>query len=37
MEKMRFETPNGTAANIEKLADLFPAAASDGKVNFVDG
>ena len=34
MTKPRFETPNLTAANIAKLAELFPAAVSEGKVNF---
>ena len=34
MDKMRFETSDVTALNIEKLAEFFPAAVSDGKVNF---
>ena len=34
MNKPKFETPNLTAANIAKLAELFPAAVSEGKVNF---
>jgi adenine-specific DNA-methyltransferase len=33
-EKMKFETPDGNAANVAKIAELFPAAVSDGKVNF---
>lgn len=34
MEKMKFETPDGNALNIAKIAELFPAAVSEGKVNF---
>jgi hypothetical protein len=34
MDKMKFETPDGTAINIEKIAELFPAAVTGGKVNF---
>ena len=34
MEKMKFETPDGNAVNITKIAELFPAAVSEGKVNF---
>jgi adenine-specific DNA-methyltransferase len=35
MDKMNFETPDGNAANIAKIAELFPAAVSDeGKINF---
>ena len=33
MEKLRFETPNLTAENITKLAELFPGVVADGKVN----
>lgn len=32
--KLRFETPDGNAANVQKIAELFPAAVSEGKVNF---
>ena len=34
MTKPRFESSDLTAVNIEKLAELFPAAVSEGKVNF---
>lgn len=34
MDKMKFETSNLTAANIEKLAKLFPEVVAEGKVNF---
>jgi adenine-specific DNA-methyltransferase len=34
MNKPKFETPDGNAANVEKIAALFPAAVSEGKVNF---
>jgi predicted Zn-ribbon and HTH transcriptional regulator len=34
MDRMKFETPDGASANIAKLAELFPAAVSEGKVNF---
>ena len=33
-DKPKFETPSLTAANITKLTELFPAAVSEGKVNF---
>jgi len=33
MEKMKFETSNLTAANIAKLAELFPGVVVEGKVN----
>jgi adenine-specific DNA-methyltransferase len=32
--KMKFETSDGTVANIAKLAELFPSAVTEGKVNF---
>jgi adenine-specific DNA-methyltransferase len=32
--KMKFETQNLTAANVAKIAELFPGAVSEGKVNF---
>ena len=31
---MIFETPDGNASNVEKIAELFPIAVSEGKVNF---
>jgi adenine-specific DNA-methyltransferase len=34
MNKPRFDTQGLVATNIEKLAELFPAAVSEGKVNF---
>lgn len=34
MNKMRMETPDLTAANIQKLAELFPGVVAEGKVNF---
>lgn len=34
MDKMKFETLDGNTANIEKIAELFPAAVSEGRVNF---
>ncbi|SHI97111.1 adenine-specific DNA-methyltransferase [Geosporobacter subterraneus DSM 17957] len=34
MDKMRFESANLTAANIEKIAELFPGVVTEGKVNF---
>ncbi|MDR2790895.1 MAG: site-specific DNA-methyltransferase [Campylobacteraceae bacterium] len=33
-DKMKFETPNLTAENAAKIAELFPAAVAEGKVNF---
>ncbi|MDR1740374.1 MAG: site-specific DNA-methyltransferase [Synergistaceae bacterium] len=33
MDKMRFETPNLTAENAARLAELFPGAVTEGKVN----
>ncbi|MCL1875333.1 MAG: site-specific DNA-methyltransferase [Synergistaceae bacterium] len=33
MNKPKFETPDLTAANITKLAELFPGVVADGKVN----
>lgn len=33
MSKMKFETPNLTAANLAKLAELFPGVVAEGKVN----
>jgi len=32
-DKMKFESPDLTAANIAKLAELFPGVVADGKVN----
>lgn len=32
-DKMKFETPNLTAENIKKLAELFPGVVAEGKVN----
>ena len=34
MAKPRFESPNLTAENIAKLAELFPGVVTEGKVNF---
>jgi len=34
MDKMRFESPDITAANVEKIAALFPGIVTEGKVNF---
>ncbi|TEB08352.1 putative methyltransferase [Pelotomaculum schinkii] len=34
MDKMRFESANLTAANIDKIAELFPGVVTEGKVNF---
>jgi adenine-specific DNA-methyltransferase len=34
MDKLRFESSNLTKSNIEKIADLFPAAMTEGKINF---
>lgn len=33
MDKMKFETPNLTAENLKKLAELFPGVVTEGKVN----
>ena len=33
MDKMKFETPNLTAENVAKIAELFPGVVTDGKVN----
>lgn len=33
-DKMKFETQNLTAENVAKIAELFPGAVSEGKVNF---
>lgn len=33
MDKMKFETPNLTAENVAKLAELFPGIVAEGKVN----
>lgn len=33
-DKMKFESANLTATNIDKIAELFPAAVTEGKVNF---
>jgi adenine-specific DNA-methyltransferase len=32
--KMKFETPNLTAENVAKIAELFPGVVTEGKVNF---
>ena len=34
MNKPRFETPNLTAENVAKIAELFPGVVTEGKVNF---
>lgn len=34
MDKMKFETPNLTAENVAKIAELFPGVVTEGKVNF---
>jgi adenine-specific DNA-methyltransferase len=34
MDKMKFETPNLTANNVAKIAELFPGVVTEGKVNF---
>lgn len=34
MDKMKFETPNLTAENVAKIAQLFPGVVTEGKVNF---
>ena len=34
MDKMRFESPDMTATNIEKIAAIFTGVVTDGKVNF---
>ena len=34
MDKMKFETPNLTAKNLAKIAELFPGVVTEGKVNF---
>jgi len=33
-EKMKFETPNLTAENVAKIAQIFPGVVTEGKVNF---
>lgn len=33
MDKMKFETPNITAENVAKIAELFPGVVVEGKVN----
>ena len=33
-DKMKFETPNLTAENVTKIAELFPGVVTEGKVNF---
>lgn len=33
MDKMKFETPNLTAENVTKIAELFPGVVTEGKVN----
>ena len=32
MNKMKFETPNLTAENVAKIAELFPGVVTEGKV-----
>ena len=32
-DKMKFETPNITAENVAKIAELFPGVVAEGKVN----
>jgi len=34
MDKMRFESPDIAAANIKKIAAMFPGVVTEGKVNF---
>ncbi len=34
LHKMGFESPNLTAENVAKIAELFPGVVSEGKVNF---
>ena len=34
MDKMKFETPNLTAENVAKIAELFPGVVAEGKANF---
>lgn len=34
MDKPKFETPSFTAANVAKIAELFPGVVTEGKVNF---
>ena len=34
MNKPKFETPNLTAENVAKIAELFPGVVTEGKVNF---
>lgn len=34
MDKLRFESVNLIAANIDKIAELFPGVVTEGKVNF---
>jgi hypothetical protein len=34
MDKMRLKTRDGDVANVEKIAESFPAVVSEGKVNF---
>jgi adenine-specific DNA-methyltransferase len=34
MSKPKFETPNLTAENVAKIAELFPGVVTEGKVNF---
>ena len=33
MDRMKFETPNLTAENVTKIAELFPGVVTEGKVN----
>lgn len=33
-DKMKFETPSLTTENVAKIAELFPGAVTEGKVNF---
>lgn len=34
MDKLKMETPDLTAANVQKIAELFPGVVAEGKVNF---
>ena len=34
MDKLKFETPDLTAENVAKIAELFPGVVIEGKVNF---
>ena len=34
VDKLKMETPDLTAANVQKIAELFPGVVAEGKVNF---